>query len=126
MNPLRMIACAALLLISGATQAFDEWTPADSWREAAYLTLHTIDWAQTHAVARDPRWNDRDRELNPILGNRPSAGSIDRYFALTALAHVGVAVALPEKWRHTFQYVTVGFQAGVVARTYSFGVGARF
>jgi len=121
---LRIATLAALLALAPAiARASDPWTTADSWREGAYLTLHAIDWAQTRNTARNP---DRWCEDNVILGNHPSAGRVDRYFALTALAHVGLAATLPASWRVPFQYVTIGVEVGAVAKNFSLGLGMRF
>ena len=112
-----------LLILSFPVRATDPWTPADSWREGGYFTLHVLDWAQTRNIARNP---DRWHEMNVVLGEHPSVGRVDRYFALTALAHVGIAVALPRDWRTPFQYVTIGIEAGVVVHNWSIGLGVRF
>lgn len=110
-----------LLLISSA-QA-DEWTREDSYREATYLTLHTMDWAQTRNIARNP---DKWHEQNSILGKHPSVGKVDGYFALTGLAHVAFSYCLPSEYRKAFQYVTIGIEGGAVAHNFSIGVGTKF
>lgn len=109
-----------LLLISSA-QA-DEWTRSDTYREATYLTLHTMDWAQTRNIARNPIYY----EQNAILGKHPSVGRVDGYFALTGLAHLAVSYYLPAEYRKAFQYVTIGVEGGAVAHNFSIGVSAGF
>ena len=42
-----------LLLLSSSVFA-DEWREADTYREVAYLTVHSLDWAQTHTIAANP------------------------------------------------------------------------
>ncbi|MFZ2540349.1 MAG: hypothetical protein WAW75_01095 [Gallionella sp.] len=112
----------ALLLVS--TSAFaDEWTSADSKREAVYLTLHTLDWAQTRNIARNP---DKWHEQNNILGKHPSVPQVDRYFIATAALQFAVAYYLPAEYRKAFQYLSIGHDAGFVAHNFSIGIGVRF
>lgn len=100
-----------------------EWTPTDTAYEAAYLVLHTADWAQTRYIAAHPEQFNED---NKILGNNPSDSEVNRYFILTGLLHAGIAYALPERWRRGFQIVTIGIEAGVVSNNYQIGVQLKF
>jgi hypothetical protein len=109
-----------LLLVSPAHA--DEWSRADSYREATYLVLHTMDWAQTREIARNPSYY----EQNMMLGKHPSVREVDRYFAAMALAHIGVAYLLPAEWRRPFQYVTIGVELGWVSHNFSIGLRAKF
>ncbi|MFZ2541846.1 MAG: hypothetical protein WAW75_08745 [Gallionella sp.] len=111
----------ALLLVSSSAWA-DEWSREDTYREATYLTLHTMDWAQTRNIARNPNYH----EQNAILGKHPSVGRVDGYFALTGLAHFAVAYYLPTEYRKAFQYVTIGIEGGAVVHNFSLGIGVRF
>ena len=112
----------ALLLVSTSAQA-DSWSREDTYRETAYLTLHTLDWAQTRNIARNPnKWH----EQNAILGTHPSVSQVDRYFIATAALQFAVAYYLPTEYRKAFQYVTIGIEGGVVAHNFSIGIGVRF
>ena len=112
----------ALLLVSTSAIA-DEWTTADTKREAAYLTLHTLDWAQTRNIARNPnKW----QEQNAILGKHPSISQVDRYFIATGALHFAVAYYLPAEYRKVFQYVTIGIEGRVVVHNFSIGIVAKF
>lgn len=97
----------------------DDWSTPDTRRESVYMVLHATDWAQTRCIARNG-----GQEQNRFLRNHPSR--IDSYFALTALAHYGIARVLPADWRRGFQFITIGIQAGTVAHNYSIGISARF
>ena len=112
------------LLFSSSCFA-DPWTREDSYREATYLTFHVIDWAQTRGVAKN-EWPDGRYEANKFLGKHPTVFEVDRYMAITALAHVGVAKLLNNEWRSAFQYLTIGFEGGVVLRNFKAGVHIRF
>ena len=111
-----------LLLVSSSAFA-DEWTSADTKREAVYLTLHTLDWAQTRNIARNPnKWT----ESNVILGKHPSVPQVDRYFIATGALHLAVAYYLPAEYRKAFQYITIGMEGGMVAHNFSIGLKAEF
>lgn len=116
------LICGAVLLFSASAQA-DEWREGDTWREVVYLTVHSLDWMQTHAIAANP---DKYFEYNPILGEHPDSAEVNRYFALTALAHIGIARILPHGWREGFQYVTIGVESRSVVRNFSLGIGWTF
>ena len=112
----------ALLLVS--TSAFaDEWSRADTYREAAYLTLHAMDWAQTRYIARNP--NQRT-ESNVILGKHPSVLQVDRYFIATGALQFAVAYCLPAEYRKAFQYILIGVEGGAVIHNFSIGIGVEF
>src|SRR3990167_90446 len=84
------------------------WSSDDTNRQLGYLLLHGLDWGQTKSIARNP---NKYYETNPILGKHPSAGDVDRYFALTGLGHVGLSLLLSDpKWRKRFQNVTIGLE----------------
>lgn len=100
-------------------------------REAAYLTLHVIDWAQTLEVARlarDPESCQRNTEYeecwehNPLLGSQPSSGEVNRYFVATGLLHIAVANLLPDGYAEPFQWVTIGIEVGAITNNASMGV----
>ena len=101
----------------------DEWTTADTKREAVYLTLHTLDWAQTREIARNP---DKWHEQNAILGKHPSVSQVDRYFIATGALQFAVAYYLPAEYRKAFQYITTGIEIGAVTHNLSIGIGVRF
>ena len=100
----------------------DEWTSADTYREVAYQSLAAVDWLQTRSIAKDPaQWC----EQNTYLGKHPSVQSVNRYFALTGLAHVAISKMLPEKYRAPFQYVSIGVEVGAVAHNFSIGIECK-
>ena len=118
----------ALMLVTMAHTAnadfFDQWTKADTAREATYLALHVIDWGQTRNIVR--RIDEDYKELNPLLGNSPSIKRVDTHMAVSAVLHVAAAYALPREWREGFQYATIGYVAAVVVRNNSIGLKVDF
>lgn len=118
-----LLAVVILLSVPVTARGADEWTSGDTARQAVYLTLHVADWAQTRHIARHP---EEFTERNPVLGEHPSVGRVNGYFAATALAHTAVSWALPRGWREGWQYVTIGVESVVVARNYRLGVKFDF
>jgi hypothetical protein len=106
-----------LMLMFSAGTAFaahDEWTADDTKRQAAYLLVYVADWNQTRYIAT----HKNIMEINPILGEHPSVSRVDGYFMAVAVIHTGIAYLLPAEWRKAFQYVTLGFEAGIVTGNY--------
>ena len=128
---MKTIILAVLLCFSFNCFA-DEWSKADSYREATYLTFLAVDWAQTCNISRNyaPCVNGSNpyhcSEQNSYLGDHPTLGAVNRYFLVTATLHAGVSYLLPEKYRAPFQYVTIGVEGGYVAYNFSIGISAKF
>lgn len=130
----------------------DQWSTADVAREVVYQAVAVRDWGETRTIAesktRPCQWVNyyvggsstpsgqwqtcasgyswRYHEINPLLGQHPSVGRVNTYFVLSSLAHIAVSNALPETWRAAWQYVTIGVEAGVVARNDSLGIAVNF
>lgn len=114
----------ALMLFSNAVCAA-EWTRADTYRESAYMTLHTIDWLQTRSVAK-AGWPDGRCESNPVLGNKPSVQKLDAHFAITSIGHIWIAHLLPPDWRQAWQYLAIGDSGAAVLNNHFLGVRIKF
>ena len=100
-----------------------DWTRTDVAFEAAYLTLHVVDWGQTlDIVNRHKIYHER----NPILGTHPDRDEVNTYFALTALAHVAIANWLDNPNRRYFQVITIGVEAVVAGNNYRIGLRTAF
>ena len=112
----------SVALLAGSAQA-DDWTTADTQREAVYMVMHAMDWAQTRTIARNP---DKWGEANPILGRHPPIDRVDAYFAMAALTHVAVSAALPIEYRSAWQYVSITIEAMYVMHNVSAGVNIKF
>lgn len=120
---MKNILAAFLFLFSINACAFDEWTSDDKTREAVYLAVDAIDWLQTRNIARNP---DKYYETNPILGQHPSVGRVNVYFASMMLAHIGIVTALPNKYRAAFQFTSIVYEVNYVAGNYRLGISAKF
>ncbi len=109
-----LLTVAFILLCFSPANALDEITWDQIGLEAAYLTLHCIDWGQTLNIADNP---DRYWEaVNPILGKHPSRGRVNLYFAATAMAHIAGTILLPSRYRYLWQGVAIGIEACMVRK----------
>lgn len=85
---------------------------------AIAVLLLILDWRQTLQIARDPG----RRELNPILGPKPSVGRVNVYFA----AWVGVLIAgaflLPHIAALVLMLVVIAVETWTVSRNYRRGL----
>lgn len=123
-----LTALFLLVLLYGAPSvvrgdsATTTWSEADTRRQVVYTALHVIDWGQTLHTAESDDYYER----NPVLGENPSRGEVNTYFALTGLAHYAVSRALPPRYRRVWQYVTITNQAVAVGNNFRIGVKIRF
>ena len=118
----QFVISMGVFLLSPMHALADEWTTADTWREAAYLSLLTVDWAQTRNFLRNPDCY----EQNKLLGQHPEQSHLDAAVIITGLAHVYIASVLPEKYRAPFQYISIGIEGGAVAHNFSLGATVKF
>ncbi len=102
----------------------EQWSDEDKKREALYLALHGLDWAQTRHISRN--YDKGFHEQNPILGRNPSTDKVDAYMGLAALAHLFVADKLPPNLRKIFQNSLIGLEAGAVGNNEYRGIKAKF
>ena len=97
-----------------------------SWQdrilESAALAALYADWSQSRDIARHPGL----RETNPILGDHPSAASINRYFvAATAIQLTGVFV-LTGRARKAWIIGWVGVESFYIRHNASLGLAIHF
>ena len=111
------LVCILYQLIISSSFA-EAWTTADKYREATFLTLHTIDWLQTRTISKQQYYY----EQNMVLGRHPNMDRVSAYFATTALAHYLIADQLSPEWRKGFQYICIGISGGAVLNNISLGI----
>jgi hypothetical protein len=93
-------------------------------RTERQYTLHymRVDWGQTRYISKHQKYH----EVNPLLGEHPTIGRVNRYMLVSGLTHVVVSDFLSPPWRERFQYVTIGLKASVVTYNYSVGIRVDF
>lgn len=116
-----MYKLLALLLISTPCFA-DPWSTGDTYREGTYLGLLAIDWAQTRNCLRLPMCY----EQNPLLGKHPEQSHLDTAVILTGIGHYLIAKTIPENYRVSFQYISIGIEGLNDASNFHIGVKIKF
>ena len=92
--------------------------------ELAYFAGNALDYGQTKAIAKDPRYYEK----NPILGKYPSIAEVNRFFIINTVAHTAISVLLPRRFtlwgielrpRMIWQITTVAVKFDVTRRNYN-------
>lgn len=118
--------CLVGLLIGLAivnSRAADPWDSTDKALAAVALTATVVDWGQTRTIAKNP---DTWFEKNPLLGEHPTLGEVNRHFALGILAGAAIAHYLPSAGRKTFLTVLSVIEIGVTANNHRIGIRVGF
>lgn len=118
----RVVLSLALLLAAGRARAGEdawEWRAQDTVLELGFVAANTADWLQTQAFVRHG-WGP---EVNPFLGERPSAARLALYEVSVMAGHAAVARLLPRPWRTAWQAVWIGFEVSMVCRNAATGYG---
>jgi hypothetical protein len=102
-----IVAVTAALVACGDANALAPWTTADTVFETAVAASVALDLAQTSALLHRGGMH----ETNPILGRRPSDGSLMLYGGACAVLHAGIARLLPYPYRRVWQVAWVGIEA---------------
>ena len=99
------------------------WSATDVTLASAFAAALLMDAGQTRGLARGG-WRGW-RETNPILGPRPSVGQLDTYTAVTGLAVLGAAAAVPARVRPWLLGAAFAVEAFTIAGTVQRGVAIR-
>lgn len=101
----------------------DEWGTTDKALATAAVVLTVADWAQTRTIAQSP---DRYYETNPILGQHPTVGSVNAYFAGALIGGAVLAYTLPATPRRWFLGGAAALELAVVGRNAHLGIRMSF
>lgn len=112
-----------MFLLPVQSFAFDEWSKTDIALQAAYTTLHIIDWGQTLNIADEPH---KFYEFNPIVGKHPSRARVNYFMASSIVLHTLIVTVLPKEYRPWFQLGTIGVKASFIANNYNVGLNIHF
>ena len=102
---------------------FSKFSDDDKARQKAILATQLIDMLQTKYIADNP---DRFYEKNPILGEHPSEGDVEKYFVACMLGNYLLSRALPPKLRPYFQNLSIGTQRNMITNNANLGIGFKF
>jgi len=109
-----------------STSAFaDNWTRADTYREAAFQTLNVIDWGQTRYIVNHPK-EYRELDYSGLIGENPTLSRINIFMSEVAVLHFTIGYFLPSDWRAAFQYITIGGKLNTDLRNASIGIKILF
>jgi hypothetical protein len=97
----------ALLACPVVADDHRRWTTTNTVLELSLVTATLVDTMQTVHFLRQG-----EKEMNPILGPRPSIGKLLGYDVAALGLHAAVAYALPEPYRTVWQGVWVGAEIG--------------
>src|SRR5881409_509172 len=140
-TPAVSIVVAALAALPGQSAAqralkdheFSAALPAPprlSWRQSdialagAFTVALLIDAGHTRWLAQGG-WRNF-RESNPILGSHPTVGQLNTYTAVTGLAVLGAAAALPARVRPWLLGAALAVETFTIAGTTHQGIAIRF
>ena len=87
---------------------------------ASTLAL-ACDWAQTRA-ASSSGWVGF-LESNPIMGDRPSTGMVDMYFAGALIANASAWALMPQRFRSAIPVGVVAIQQDAIRSNAGYGMG---
>lgn len=111
-----IVLCLALLALPAQAR---EWTDEELRWGAALAVTRLVDWGQTRYIAKHP---DRFREVNPLIGDNPSLGEVNRHFVVSSLLMFGAAHYLPQ---HRGTILKVWVAIGVGANVHNAAIGVR-
>ena len=127
-----IIILLSIALVSCSSVSY-KWTKADKIGQVMVLTALTADYLQTRYIATH---SNEYRETNFILGNHPSEGQVNAYFAGLAAFNVGMSMVLPSgiiigndmkvKPRLMWQAATFLGHGYAVMSNYNLGVGMEW
>jgi hypothetical protein len=120
----QLILCIFLVFSSAANAGWQDWsTEQQRWYIASNVML-LADWSTTRNLSR--RYNEGYREMNPILGSRPTTQQVDLYFVTYLAAHYFLTDYLQGRNREIYLYTVTGVEAAAVANNLNIGLRLRF
>lgn len=104
---------------AGEPWSFDHWTTAQKVSYATSITAGIIDWGQTRTIAEN---HHLYKELNPILGKKPSVGRVNTHFALLTAVHV-IAPHYSDFYRRYIMHIqAVGLTLNIARNHFEVGL----
>lgn len=117
-----------LLMIFASSAAADDrhkWTWEDTGLQTVFAGIWVADWSQTLHIARNPtKYYERGNTQGFVhLGNHPSIGRINSYFAGYLAWHTFVAYKLSKPYRTIWQGAYIIYDYDKVQKNRSIGIG---
>lgn len=123
---LAAISLLICLLFSGCASFDlrpDPWTRDQKIMQGTASLLNIIDWGQTLDIVDKP---DQYYETNPYLGDHPSRGKVNRYFACSMAAKILTTHLLPSNLRKYWLGSNIMVSGYYVNNNYHIGLRVNF
>lgn len=105
------------------SKAADPWDKTDKALATALVLVTVVDYAQTRTIAKNPHlWFER----NPLLGEHPTLGEVNRHFIGGLILGGVIAHYLPASARKTFLGTITFIELGVVIHNHGIGIKTSF
>lgn len=122
---MKKIILTILLFFSTAVNAgWQDWTDEHRRWYVASNVLLLADWSTTRDMTR--RYDEGYREMNPILGSRPSTQKLDLYFITVLIGHYFVTDYFKGRDREIYLYSVSAVEGAAVANNLNIGLRLRF
>jgi hypothetical protein len=120
----RWLATILLFFSTAVNAGWQDWTSEQRQWYIASNVLLLADWSTTRDMTR--RYDEGYRELNPILGSRPSTDKLDLYFITYLIGHYFLTDYLQGRNREIYLYTITGVEGAAVANNLNIGLRLRF
>jgi len=117
-----IILIGTVAFAADQTAANDQWTKADTIKEATFVGLLFMEKAQRNYA------NEHGGMYvpNPFLGPNRKESDVDKFLIASAILHPVISYLLPRQYRDWWQYGTLIIEGTSIASNMSFGVGFEF
>ena len=125
-----MIAVVMFLILMAPSIARGEdnvkWTAGDTALQTLYLATLEVDRAQTTYYGSRPQQFTESGWARNFIGEHPTSGQANRYFAACAIGHTVIAAMLPKPYRTVWQSFFIGIEASAISSNVNAGISIRF
>ena len=107
---------------TAASYEFDDWTRGQLIMQGLTTFSYVLDWGQTLDIEN----HSNLYETNALLGDHPSRGEINTYFASLIITHILITHVLPSKYRMAWLTGTFVISVGYVNNNYHLGLTFKY
>lgn len=115
-----LVLILSLTLCSAERVEAGEWKPVE---QSIVTGLLVADWAQTRDIAKR---DDILEAWNVYLGERPSVGKVNVYFAATIVVYNTAAYLLPPDWARALSIGVGAIEVSAIGNNLMLGVKFNF
>ena len=131
MQLFRLLVSVLLVLVGLASQSHaweaEKWTKTNIALGTAATVVHMLDWGTTLDIADKPTmYHEKAPFARAVIGEHPSRGDVNLFMASLLVAKLGIAHALPSKWRNYFFGATIAVQGYWVVNNFRIGLRLNF